>query len=174
MARGKSAARKRKPIDLRIAPTIEAQIHGQYESAGMAYKRIPTIDTMLARKQITNDEHGALAFYRNQVDTSEKSPVRDSLNFERGSGSGNTLSAAVVSAILATSRIERDMGQLRDVARAIAVDDMSLSAWCIHKHGGRERYDGDGRFIAVVPVREVQNMRIALLELKMASHRIVR
>ena len=76
--------------------------------------------------------------------------------------------------MLETGRIERDLGQLVDIARAVAVDDKSLSQWCIDKHGGRERYDGNGRFVAIVPICEKRHMEIARLELRMAARRIVR
>ena len=102
-----------------------------------------------------------------------KSPIKDSLNKTIGTG-GQGLSAAVVSAMLATARIERDMGQLSDIARAVAVEDLTIAQWCRRKHGERERYDGKGRFVCMVPRREVEVTRIAIMELRMAAHRIVR
>jgi hypothetical protein len=167
------AKKKKAKVDPRIAPTPEASRHGTYVSAGMAYRRVPAIDTLLERGKISDMEHASLAFYRNQVDTSEASPIKDSLN--KGVGGGEQpLAAAVVSALLATARIERDLGALVDIARAVAVDDMSLSQWCVRKHGGRERYDGKGKVVAIVPVAERQCIPIALMELKMAAHRITR
>ena len=134
---------------------------------------VPPIDTLHSVGKITDDEHRSLTFYRDQVDTANKSPIKDSLNKSVGTD-GQGLSAAVVSAMLATSRIERDMGQLSDIARAVAVDDMTIAQWCRHKHGERERYDGKGRFVCMVPRREVEVTRMAIMELRMAAHRIVR
>lgn len=166
--------RKRKPkTDGRIEPTAEAMAHGDFISAGMAYKRIPVIETMHKRKQITEAEFAALGYYRDQAGLSEKSPVRSCLNREASGGSGR-VSVAVKSAILETARIERELGSLRAIARAVAVDDTSLSDWCISQNGGRERYNGNGDFIAVVPIAESRVMKTALLDLKMAARRIYR
>lgn len=155
------------------APTREAETHGSYIRAGIAYRRVPMIDTMLSRGQITTAEHASLGYYRDQASIAERSPVRSCLNRDVISGDGGHISIAVQSAILQVARIERDLGSLRDIARAVAVDDTSLSQWCIDQNGGRERYDGKGKFIALVPVRERENMRLAIMMIKMAAHRIV-
>lgn len=135
---------------------------------------VPPIDRLLSIGKLTEDEHRALTYYRDQADTANKSPIKDSLNKTVSGGGEHGLSAAVVSAMLATARMERDMGQLSDIARAVAVDDMTISQWCIRKHGSRERYDGKGRFVCYVPLREVEVTKIAVMELRMAAHRIVR
>jgi hypothetical protein len=49
-----------------------------------------------------------------------------------------------------------------------------LSEWCIARHGGRERYDGSGRFVAMVPCAEKRVMAEALLDLKYVAGTIVR
>lgn len=173
---GKATSRKRKTktklSDGRITPTAEAMANGEFISAGMAFRRIPVIDTMLARKQITVSDHAALGYYRDQASTCDVSPKSCLDRSIRGSDHGPSVS--VLSATLETARIERDLGQLRDIARAIAVDDMSLSQWCISQFGGRERYDGKGRFVAMVPNFERRAMAMAIQDLKMAAHRIVR
>lgn len=159
--------------DARIAPTTEAQRHGDYVSAGMAYRRVPVIDTMLTRKQITDREYTALAFYRDQASLAERSPVKSCL--DRGVGGDRDIPAPAVitSAILTTARIERDLGSLAPIARAIAVDDKSLTQWCVEKFGGRERYDGKGGFVAIVPINEKRHVDMARMELRMAAQRIV-
>jgi hypothetical protein len=77
-----------------------------------------------------------------------------------------------------TSRIERDIlgyGQWAlDLLRHVARDDKTLCSWCIETHGGRERYDGKGRLVAIVPVAERRVMREALLDLKYIAGAIVR
>lgn len=171
MAKGRT--RKKQKADKRIAPTDEASQHGSFASAGMAYKRVPVIDTMLERKQLTQAEYASLGYYRDQATMAEKSPVKSCLNREAG-GFDRGPSVAVQSAILETARIERDLGSLRDIARAVAVDDISLSAWCISQTGGRERYNGDGEFIAIVPIAEKRVMELATLDIKMAARRIAR
>lgn len=150
---------------------VDAQRTGQ-ERMGKARRVRPPIDILREVGSLNEDEHAALTFYGDQCRMARKSPIRDSLNFERGNG--GELSSAVVSAILAEHRIDKDLGQLRDIAHALAVDEWTLARWCIEKHGGRERYGPGGKFIAVVPICEARNMKIALMELKMAAHRIIK
>lgn len=173
MARTK---RKKAPkqTDSRILPTAEQLAKGDYVSAAEARRRVPVIETMYKRGQINEEEYRALGYYRDQASIADSSPCRSCLDRDMHSGSGNGPGAAVVSAMIETGRIERDLGSLWLIARAVAVDDKSLSQWCIEQHGGRERYDGKGQFIAMVPISELKVMRIALQDLKMAAHRIVR
>ncbi len=151
---------------------IEAQrVNG--ERMAKARRCRPPIDVLREVGSITEDEHIALSYYGDQCRMARRSPIKDSLNQERGSGE-HGMSAAVVSAILAEARIDRDLGSLRDIAHAVAVDEVSLSQWCITKYGGRERRNGAGKFIAMVPVGEVKAMKLALLELRHAAGRIVK
>lgn len=172
MARAKRKKKQDAVRDTRLGPTSEQARHASYVSAGMAHRRVPMIDQMLKRDQITHQEYAALAHYRDQASLAESSPVKSCLDRSIRAGNGNGPSAAVISAMLETSRIERDLGSLLDIARAVAVDDKSLSQWCIDKHGGRERYNGSGEFVAMVPVNEKQHMAMARMELRMAARRI--
>lgn len=165
-------ARRKIRKDTRLGPTIEQTAHATYISAGMAHKRVPIIDQMLKRDQITHREHTALAHYRDQACLAESSPIKSCLDRSIRAGNGNGPSAAVISALLETARIERELGSLLDIARAVAVEDKSLSQWCIDKYGGRERYNGAGDFVALVPVNEKKHMEIARLELRLAARRI--
>ena len=89
-------------------------------------------------------------------------------------GGGDTHpSAAITSAVLTTARIERELGSLLDIARAVAVEDQSLSQWCVAKFGGRERYGANGKFVAIVPINEKRHMEIAQMEFRMAARRIM-
>lgn len=153
---------------------VEALRSSARERMGKARKIVPPIETLHEAGKLTDDEYKALAYYADQATLAERSPLKDSLNRERAGGTGDMYSATVVSAMLETARIERDLGALRDIAHAVAVNEMTLAKWCIERHGGRERYGPCGKFIAIVPQREKANMAIALLELRMASHRIVR
>lgn len=166
-------ATNRKPKTQRSLVTEEAAQRGDFRSAGLAQKRIPVIETMLTRKQITDAEYRALAHYSDQAALAERSPIKSCLDNSVGTGEGGHLTAAVTSAILTTARIERELGSLLDICRAVAIDDVSLSQWCVQKHGGRERYDGKGKFIAIVPINEKRHMAIALIDLRMGARRIM-
>lgn len=173
MAKANRKKRAKPALDI-IAPTPEQLDAGEFHRGNHGhYKRVPVIDTMLARDQITPQEHLMLSYYRDQALLAEKSPVKSCLDFSVKGGDIGP-SAAIISAGLETGRIERDLGSLWPIARAIAVEDKSLTQWCVEQHGGRERYDGKGRFVAIVPIGEVRNKAQALLELRMAARRIVR
>jgi len=173
------AKRNKKPraIDPRVGPTAEQHRLADYASAGLAHRRVPAIETLHARGMLSDGEYRRLAFYRDQVAVAERSLTKSCLNIVIGmapgrAGSERGPSAATVSARLTVGRIERELGSLLEIARAVAVEDMSLSQWCVAKHGGREKFDADGAFVAVVPIAEKRVMAEAKLELKMAAARI--
>ena len=169
MARKSNAKRKqREAIE---GPTPEQAGRAEYRRAGLSYRKVPVIDTMRDRGQLTDSEHRALTHYRDQAHLAERSPIKSCLD-QRVGGGDIELPAAIVSAMLATGRIERDLGSLLQIARSVAVDDISLTQWCVDRHGGRERYDRRGRFVAIVPVGERKVMELALLDLRMAARRI--
>lgn len=154
-----------------LRPTAEREAHNDFRSVGMARKLIPVIDRLREDGRISASEYERLAYYRDQASLADHSPLRSCIDFTP-SGGGHGPGVAITSAMIETGRMERDMGQLWHIARAVAVDDMSLPQWCIRQHGGRERLDGKGKLVAIVPVREKKVIQLALLELRMAAHRI--
>jgi len=171
---GKAKRKKKTPTAVdRTLPTPEQLASGDFVSAGMPMRRVPMIETMHKRGQLTEEEYRSLGYYRDQASIADRSGVKSCLDREIGSG-GAGPGAAVISALIETGRIERDLGSLWKIARAVAVDDLSLTQWCIDQRGSRERYNGDGEFIALVPIGEVKAMRLALQDLKAAAGRIVR
>ncbi len=179
-------ARKRRktnnPVAQYVRPTEAREAHNDFQTAGMAYRVVPVIDSLLKAHKIAQSEYDALAYYREQAHKAEDdcatcgtlAPQRMMGGERRAGDSRIPASLYAMPALLECARIERELGQLRDIARAIAVDDLTLSRWCIAKHGGRERYDGAGKFVAMVPIAERENMRTALLELRFAARRIRR
>jgi len=166
--------RKRRPAIEVATPTDEQLSRGEYRRANHGhYRKVPVIDTMLARDQITPQEHVALGYYRDMAGLADKSPLKSCIDFSVKGGDIGP-SAAITSAILETARIERDLGSLRQIARAVAVEDKTLTQWCIDQYGCRERYDGNGKFVALVPVNEVKAMQMAKMELRTAARRIAR
>jgi hypothetical protein len=157
----------------RIVPTDERAGRQETQRMGMATRLVPVIDTMLKRDQITPQEHLLLSYYRSQALLADRSEVKSCLDFSV-KGGDIAPPAAITSAILETARIERDLGSLRPLARAVVVDDKTLTQWCIDQYGCRERYDGNGKFVALVPLNEVKAMQMAKMELRMAARKIVR
>ena len=166
--------RKRKPkIDDRMPPTAEQMARGEFHSAGMAYKRIPVIETMLTRGQITDKQYMALAYYRDQASLADRSPLKSCIDFSVTGGDSHP-SAALASAMLETARIEREMGSVWHLARSVAVDDVSLTEWCCAHYGSMERYCIEtNRVISIVPLGK-NSVKLALMDLKHAAGRIVK
>lgn len=158
-------------------PTPEQIGGGEFKRIGMHYRRVPVIDSLFDAGKLNHAQYAALAFYRNQAIQAEDDYARSStLDAERVNGGGGSFGSGLplvwTAAIAETGRIERDLGSLLDIARAIAVNDMTIAQWCIAKHGGRERYDSKGRFVAMVPACGQEKINIALMELKFAAGRI--
>jgi hypothetical protein len=184
---GVAVARKSKGKAKRIerdGVTGERASRNQFVSAGMAFRVVPVIETLFTTKRLTEAEYDALLYYRTLASQAEDDEACSGpLDPEKIMGGatdshpiGGYIPANMIAtpAILMTAHIERQLGALRDIARAIAVNDMSLTQWCVERHGGRERYDGKGRFVAIVPIAEKRHVQLALLELKYAAGMIVR
>lgn len=165
-----------------VRPTEAREAHNDFRSAGAAVRVVPVIETMLLTRKLTQAQFEALNYYRDQAHQAEDDCAESSvLDAERimgggGGGMGGTIPMRLLTtpAMCETARIERDLGPLRDIARAVAVDDISLTQWCIMRHGGRERYDSEGVFLAMVPVGEKLAMERAWLELRYAAGMIAR
>lgn len=166
-------------------PTPERKLHNEFQSMGMANRVVPVIDTLLRSQRITQAEYDALAHYRQQAHKAEDDIAASSsldpakiMGGGTSSPTGGSIPAVLMAtpAILETARLERELGSLLDIARAVAVDDVTLTQWCIAKHGGRERMgtDGDGKSVvlAIVPKSEKNVMGVALMELRFAAGRI--
>ena len=168
-----------------LRPTDERMAHNDVESAGAAYRITPVIDTLYAAGKLSEAHYSALSYYRDQAHRAEDDCAQEGslapAKIMGGGGcaiTGGQIPAGLrfTPAIAETGRIERDLGALLDIARAIAVDDMTLTRWCIQQHGGRERHDGKGRVVAMVPLNpgKVSVIELALTELRYAAGKIVR
>jgi hypothetical protein len=171
---------KRKIRDDRMTPTPELHQHGVIElpeitqrTMRVAARRKSSIESLYDRGIITDQEFTALGYYRDQVLTSERTLIRDSLNREVRVPSERGPSAAITSAAMEAGRIERDLGSLCQIARAVCVDDMSLNDWCVSQYGGHEKYDGKGKFVAIVSNSDNAEL-CSIMDIKMAARRIVR
>lgn len=161
----RKAARKRIAEVQGAVPTNEAMRHGDFERAGIAYRRIPAIDTLRNREVITIREHVALAHYREAFIACEKSSTRSCLdNSPKGSGAGPSPSA--LRSALKLARLEGALGALTPITRYIAGEDNSLSQWAI-KQGGCK---GSGHPVCLPKSKELE---LARIDLKFAASRLI-
>lgn len=169
MAKGRKRKQGKRVEPQRDDVTPERAQHNEFVSVGMARRVKPVIESLFDAGQLTQAEYDALAYYRDQASLAEKSPIRSCCdNTPRG---GRGPGVAIISAQIETGRMERDMGQLWGLARAVAVDDWSLTQWCIHRHGGREK---GGQIVPRGADDGKHVIAMARMELRMAAHRIVK
>lgn len=164
MGRKQRKAKKRNdPLDRFLRPTPEREAANDFRSAGPAVRVIPVIEQLHSKGVLTAEEYKALAYYRDQASLADKSPVRSCCDFSPRGGHGPGV--AILSAKIETGRIERNMGALWELCRAVCVDDVTLEAWCLAKYGS-QHIEGE-------PSANPEMIGIATLELKYAAGGIV-
>jgi hypothetical protein len=156
----KAKKRKSKSSNTTVArflrPTEAREAHNDFQSAGVAMRVIPVIVRLHKQDALSDEEFTALAYYRDQASLADRSPVRSCIDFSPRGGHGPGI--AIQSAIRETARLERDMGQLASLCRAVCVDDTTIERWCEEKYGKINEY----------------NVGVSILELKYAAGGIVR
>lgn len=174
-AKTKHARKKSKAPQQRAEINPFRAQHGGTISAGMAVKIIPAIDTLKTKGHITQGEYDALKYYREQASLAEQSPTRDSCDFSVRGGEGHGPSVAIISAKRETERLERLLGNLRGICRAVCVDDLSLTQWACKQHGSRERVKS-GKVVEIIP-RGQMNGKVAItmarMELRFGAQRLM-
>ena len=182
----KTARRNRRPATLDIdTPTPEQMGQGVFVieethdklpggtqiTLGKGYRRKPMIDVLHGQGLFSDEQHKALKHYRHHADIADRSPLRDSLNRQRGGGTtGPTIE--LLNAIRVRTDCERAAGSLVDILRAVVVYDQSLSQWVISRGVSVEKCRGFGvnRVCRVeAPCKAVE---IARMEIVMAAKRV--
>lgn len=138
---------------------------------GVAFCRRPMIDILADQGVLSDSEHKALRHYRHHADIADRSPMRDSLDRSRG-GNGTGPGIELLNAIRVRDDIERAVGSLCDILRAVVIYDMSLSQWAINQAGGIDELDARGKHAVwrIKPRRKA--LAIARLEIQMAAKRV--
>jgi hypothetical protein len=143
-----SKAKRKKRADPIAEPTPEQFGKGAFSRLTMAYRRIPVIDTMVSTGKLSRRQFDGLARYREIAGQEDRSPMRDSLDkalHGRSEGLGIPLSA--MRATHELDRLESALGPTLHYARAIAVDDRTVSQVAISIWGGREKTANGSTFI---------------------------
>lgn len=132
------------PIQIETA-TPEQQGKGEFRRIGMHYRRVPVIETLYAEHKLTSRQFNGLARYRDVAVADERSLIEDSVGkMMRGAcGGGEGPQDFSLRNAIELGRLDRALGSLADIARAIAVDDMTLSDWAMSRHGSIERVRGN-------------------------------
>lgn len=152
------------------APTNEALQHGEFERAGIAYRRKAVIDSLKERDVLTLRQWLALGRYRDLFDQTERSPQRDSCDVGVGGGVTDGPSASLLRALSARYDIERELGSLLAITEAVAGHDMTLSQWAIQQAGAKERrVVVGGKLLAVYYEAKTTPLKIATMDIRMAG-----
>jgi hypothetical protein len=109
---------------------------------GLAYRRLPLIETMGKGGKLSPDELGALRYYRTAFDRSERSPVKCCLNVSGvgGTGPSHALFHATPAMIDAKRRVrlcESVLGHSLETMREVVLSDKSFSQVAIERFGSR-------------------------------------
>lgn len=151
MAKTRKKAKKRTvEVTDYFRPTPEREAANDFRSVGMARQVVPVIVRLHEDGVLNRSEFEALAYYRDQASLADRSPVRSCIDFSPRGGHGPGV--AIMSARGETERMERGMGPLRHLCRAVAVDDVKLEHWAAARS---------------------EEFGIALLELKYAAGGII-
>lgn len=148
--------KRKKPASVEYAepnaPTPEQRAKGSFtqggnlatatnERAGLAYRRKPVIDTLHAEHKLTQRQYDGLTRFRVVALAAERSELKSCIDFSvRGNGEDRRHFGVRMNIEL--GRLEADLHGLLHIARAVAVEDETLSAWAVRQSGGKERLRG--------------------------------
>lgn len=163
-------------------PTPEQLLTGEFrqggnlataanDRGGMAYRRIPVIVTLAETGKLSKRQFDGLSRYRDVAVAADRSELRSCIDFSvRGGGEG--LPHFGVRLNIELGRLERDLGALFHIARAVAVDDMTLSQWAIKQAGSIMRSRALGAKIVTWFEPRRAAAKIALADIRMAGERL--
>lgn len=173
-ARRKANAKAKVAIDI-IGPTDQQHEQYHYERALLAYRRVAVITTLHRGGKLSERQFNALSRYRDIGLKCERSEIMDScarLLHVAGHDAGG-MSPSTLRAMSELGWLERELGSLRPIARAICIDDMTVSEWAM-RDGGSVMRERDGRGSSVIRWFEPRRkyLQAAMLEIQMAGERL--
>lgn len=155
---------KRKPATDYAEPTPEQLATGAFHRELVTYRRTPVIETLFAEHKLTQRQYDGLSRYRTVAVNADRSELRSCIDFSvRGNGEG--LPHFGVRMNIELGRLERSLGALLHIARAVAVGDETLSAWAVRQAGGKERERGG--VVSIEP--SAKAFKIAWMDIRMAG-----
>jgi hypothetical protein len=168
-----------------VPPTDEQLAHGDFAvedvtdkrngggsiTIGKAFRRRPMIAVLHLAGILNDEQYKALRHYRHHADLADRSPIRDSLNRQRG-GSGNGPTITTLNAVALVRDCERAAGSLASLLRDVVVYDRSLSQVAIDRAGALEEcYERKGRTVCQIRPRR-KALEVARLEIRVAAQRV--
>lgn len=157
-----------------VKPTAELLATGKFERALMAHRRVPVIVTLADTGRLSERQFKGLARYRDVAIADDRSLIKDSVGkmMEGTGGEGLGLPPSAIRTAIELGYLERELGSLRAIARAIAVDDITLSAWAMQQGGSvmRERMERKKVITWFEPRKRAA--KIALVDIRMAGERL--
>ncbi len=174
---GKPRKAKRKPVEYSedFAPTPEQRAKGEFvqggnlatsatERAGLAYRRKPVIDTLRDEHKLTQRQYDGLSRYRVVALAAERSELKSCIDFSvRGNGEDRRHFGLRMNIEL--GRMEQDLRGLLHIARAVALDDETLTSWAVRQSGGKEVFTRG--VVSIEPSIDAHNQ--ALVDIRMAG-----
>ena len=160
--------------EFELQEIVDRSPSGRMLAIGKAYRRRPMVAILYEQGLFSQAEYKALRHYRHHADIADRSPLRDSITtlMRVAGGTGAGPSVEMLNAIRVRDDCERAAGSLRDILRAIVVDDLSLSQWAMSKAGATERCEQrKGRRICwMVPSKKA--LAVAKLEITIVARRV--
>jgi hypothetical protein len=155
-----------------LVEIVDRTPNGRSVSIGKAFRRTRQVETLSAKGYFSEAEAKALKHYRHHADMTDRSPTKDSVAglMMAGLGRGEDWDTpmCVVHASRVAGECEAAAGSLRDILRAVIVNDVSLSEWASLVGGSYEVVE-KGR-TRMKPKRRM--LEIAKLEIRMAAKRV--
>ncbi len=163
-------------------PTPEQFAKGQFvqggnlatsatERAGLAYRRVPVIKTLLATGKLSQRQYDGLHRYADIANLADRSELRSCIDFSI-KGNGDGLPHFGVRMNIELGRLERALGALQPLAHAVAVRELSLSQWAIQRAGSVMRSRDLGRKTVTWFEPPRKALDAAMLDIRMAGERL--
>ncbi len=138
------------------------------ERAGLAYRRVPVIATLLTTGKLTQRQYDGLHRYAHIANLADRSELRSCIDFSP-KGNGDGLPHFGVRMNIELGRLERALGVLQPLAHAVAVRDVTLAQWAMQRAGSVMRDKSIGARIITWFEPRRSAAKIAMAEIRMAG-----
>jgi hypothetical protein len=163
-------------VEGKLKATIERETFNDFRSAGPAVKVIPPIETLYSTGKINERQFQGLARYADIANAAERSEIKSNIDFSvYGTGEGLPHFGVRMRIELGLLMKALEHQNLKDIAHAICVREISVSQWAMERSGSvmRERLAQGGKIVRWYEPRKMAH-RIALYELQEAADRLAK